>query len=342
MKGLRPGIALLNMGSPETVEETQRFLFRLFSDPDIFRFPGGKWLRPLFAFLISSLRASRVRQRYRVMGGASPLVEITRKQARLLEATLQARGREFPVEVCMRYSAPFTEEALERLRSRGADLILGLPLYPQYSKTTTGSSVRVLKETLDKMAPELGYEEVRSWYELPGYHAALAKRILSCWNGISVQGKTGILFLAHSIPMRFVREGDPYIGQVEETVDGILLQLKRHMAEVPPWYLGYQGQVGPVKWVGPPVRQVLETMMEIGIRRVVVVPVSFVSDHLETLYEIDLEYRRLALEMGMEAFERIESLNDGEDFIETLADLILQRLSDRGKEDTKREPDSRP
>ncbi len=326
MTRLRTGIALLNMGSPAAADDTRAFLFRLFSDPDIFRFPGGKWFRPLFAGLISSLRASRVRQRYRIMGGASPLLEITRKQAASIEALLRVRGYDFPVEVCMRYSPPLTEEALERLLSRGADAIIGLPLYPQYSTTTTGSSLRVLRAALGKTAPVLPYEEIRHWYDLPGYHAALAGRILSCWNRIYEEGRTGLLFLAHSIPTRFVREGDPYIGQVQDTVQGILHELKRQGPLQPPWFLGYQGQVGPVKWEGPPVREVLERMMAEGIRRVVVIPVSFVSDHLETLYEIDLEYRRLALEMGVEAFERIESLNDGEDFIETLVDLVLRHL----------------
>ena len=323
----KPGIALLNMGSPSSAGETRAFLYRLFNDPELFRFPGGRPSQALFASLISFLRAPRVRQRYRILGGVSPLLAITQKQASALEQALSDRGFDVPVEVCMRYSRPFAEEATKRLLARGARSILGFPLYPQYSSTTTGSSLHDLKRAVSTFAPYADFEEVLHWYEDPGYQQALAKRILACQGRIREPEGVALLFLAHSIPVRFVEEGDPYVDQVRGTVEGILHELKKHDTAQRPWFLAYQGQVGPVKWVGPPVQKVLRTMKDEGIIKAVVVPVSFVSDHMETLYEIDLQYRRSALEMGMRFFERIESLNEGEDFIHALADLISRRIN---------------
>lgn len=321
----KPGMALLNMGSPACAGETRTFLYRLFSDPDIFRFPGGRLFRPLFAGLVSGLRAPRVRKRYRVLGGTSPLLEITRQQAGALEKYLMARGLGVPVEVCMRYSHPMAEEAVRRLVARGADGIVAVPLYPQFSKTTSGSSLQALRKAVEEICPQLSYQEIAHWYEDPKYQAAMARRILSCRNRVGGRGDVGLLFLAHSIPTRFVKEGDPYISQVRATVDGVMNELEKLTVERLPRFLGYQGQVGPVSWVGPAVAEVLTTMMVKGISKAVVVPISFVSDHMETLFEIDLQYRRLAFEVGMECFERVESLNHGEDFIAGLGDLIVRR-----------------
>jgi len=328
-KGL-PGIALLYLGSPESCDQTQGFVYRLFSDPEIFEFPGGRRLRPLFAGLVASLRASRVSQRYRILGGTSPLLSITRMQASALEAALRAKGSPAIVEVCMRYSRPFAQEAVARLVARGADEVIGFPLYPQFSKTTTGSSLGDLKGAVERISPGMTYREIPYWYEDPFYQTALVRRILACQNKMSNKEEAGLLFLAHSLPVRFVERGDPYIDQVQATVEGILQGLKRESNESLPWFLAYQGQVGPVKWVGPPVPRTLKTMVDLGIRRAIVVPVSFVSDHLETLYEIDLEYRRHALEIGMVQFERVASLNAREDFIAVLADIILHRCLDDG------------
>ncbi len=320
-----PGMALLNMGSPASAGETRAFLYRLFSDPDIFKFPGGSLFRPLFAGLVAGLRAPRVRNRYRVLGGTSPLLEITRQQAWALEKYLSDRGLGVPVEVCMRYSHPFAEEAVRRLVARGADGIVAVPLYPQFSQTTTGSSLRALREAVEEICPQLSYHEIPHWHEESEYQAAMARRILSCRNRVRGREDVGLLFLAHSIPERFVREGDPYIRQVRATVDGVMYELGKLTEEPLPRFLGYQGQVGPVSWVGPAVAEVLKTMMVEGISKAVVVPISFVSDHMETLFEIDLQYRRLAFEVGMECFERVESLNQGEDFIAGLGDLIVRK-----------------
>ena len=335
----KAGIALLNMGSPASPGDVRRFLRRLFLDIEMFQFPGESIVRPFFAALISTLRAGRVRRLYRVLGGTSPLLPLTREQAAGLEAALLARGYHVPVEVCMRYSPPFSTEAVERLRARGAGEIIGLPLYPQFSHSTSGSSLLALRQAVQGLRPGLSCVEITHWYDDPDYHSALARRILACRDRLAREEGVGLLLVAHSVPERFVLRGDPYVEQVEKTAAGILDVLDRETREHLPWLLAYQSQVGPIRWVGPRVEQALEVMLGDGLRSVIVAPVSFVSDHLETLYDIDLHYRRQALEMGFERFERIESLNASDDFVDLLAGLVIARfgeaLSTGKNEDTR-------
>jgi ferrochelatase len=312
----------------------------LFLDIEMFHFPGERLVRPLFAILIAALRAGRVRQRYRVLGGTSPLMPLTQAQAVGLEAALLQRGFDVPTEICMRYSHPFAEEALERLLARGARGIIGLPLYPQYSHSTSGSSLLALRKAAERMDPGLSFQEITHWCDDSAYHTALAKRILACRERMGDVEGAGLLLVAHSVPVRFVLRGDPYVEQVEVTVAGVVEALKKQASERLPWWLAYQSQVGPVNWVGPTVSQALETILDKGFRSVVVAPVSFVSDHLETLYEIDLHYRRIAFELGFERFERIESLNASDDFISSLADRVIksfgQELSKQDREESPR------
>ncbi|MEW6441060.1 MAG: ferrochelatase [bacterium] len=321
----RPGVVLMNLGAPASAAEVRAFLFRLFQDREIFAFPGGRLLQPLFAGLVALLRSPRVEVRYRSLpGGGSPLLPITRKQAVALERELALRGLGWPVEVAMRYSRPFAEDALEGLKARGADGVVGLPLYPQFSRATGGSSLNALQAAWKKSADRRPLRTVRSWHLERGLHQAIVRRVLAALEKLEGGGQTGLLFVAHSVPVRFVEQGDPYVQHVEETV----LALRRELDAAPgmaelPGVLAYQSQVGPVRWVGPTVPAALRQMHQEGIRRVLVVPVSFVSDHLETLYEIDLYYRKAAFELGMERFERVESLNAGRDFIETLGDLVV-------------------
>jgi ferrochelatase len=324
MSSGKAGIALMNLGSPASLSDVRGFLRRLFEGIEMFHFPGERLVRPFLAALMAALRAGRVRQRYRLLGGTSPLVPLTQGQAAGLEAALLQRGFDVPVEICMRYSHPFASEAVERLLARGARGIIGFPLYPQYSDSTTGSSLRALRQAVEKRCPGHPCREIESWCDDPDYHAALARRILACRQGLDGAEGVGLLLLAHSIPERFVRKGDPYVEQVEMTVAGVLDALDRELPERLPWLLAYQSQVGPVKWVGPTVQQAVEALVCDGHRNLIVVPVSFVSDHLETLYEIDLHYRRLALELGCERFERIDSLNASDDFVAFLANRVIK------------------
>lgn len=328
MKKGKAGIALLNMGSPASPGDVRRFLRRLFLDIEMFRFPGERLLRPVFALLISTLRAGKVRRRYRVLGGTSPLLPLTRLQAAGLEGALLEEGYEVPVEVCMRYSHPFSIEAVERLLARGVGEIIGLPLYPQFSHSTSGSSLLALRQVVRELCPGLPLREIPHWSDDADYHAALAGRILEVRGRLPPEGRAGLLFAAHSVPERYVRQGDPYVRQVEATVAGIVEVLRREESDPLRWMLAYQSQVGPIRWVGPTVKQALEVMLDDGVRSVIVAPVSFVSDHLETLYEIDLEYRREAFELGFDRFERTESLNASPDFLGLLARIVIRRFGD--------------
>jgi ferrochelatase len=229
----------------------------------------------------------------------------------------------------MRYSRPGADEAVASLLGRGAERILGMPLYPQFSRSTTGSSLRALRESVERLCPWIDYGEIHSWHDDPGFHAVLAQRIEASRGRLHDEEDAGLLFVAHSLPLRLVERGDPYVDQVRATVDGVLDAMSRSIGKPLPWFLAYQSRVGPVKWVGPAVEEALESMVAGGIRRIIVAPVSFVSDHLETLYDIDLCYRRHALELGVQQFERIESLNAAEDFMGTLANCIIR---EEGKE----------
>ncbi len=320
------GVVLLNLGGPASPREVRRFLFRLFQDRKIFPLPGGPFLQLPFALLVTLLRGSKVADRYRSLPGrGSPLLSITRRQALALEKRLRQEGAAWPVEVAMRYSRPTAADALNALAARGVRSLIAVPLYPQYSAATTGSSLRSLRESLNRRGGPWSLKEILSWHDRPDLHRAMAARVAA--KLAQVGGTTGaaVLFLAHSLPMRFVRAGDPYVKQVEETVNGIVRGME--MFDVPrnvPVLLAYQSQVGPVEWVGPDVKEALKQILSRGRRRIVVAPVSFVSDHLETLYEIDRLHRRAALEMGVEVFERIESLNDAAEFIEVLARIVLE------------------
>jgi ferrochelatase len=329
MTRAKAGIALMNMGSPASPADVPRFLRQLFLDIEMFDFPGERFIRPVFATLISNLRADRVRRRYRVLGGTSPLLPLTQQQAVGLEGALRKRGYEVPVEVCMRYSHPFAADGVERLRMKGVGEIIGLPLYPQFSHSTSGSSLIALRKAVDSLGVGMPVREIPHWCDDPDYHAALARRILAARGRLADDHGVGLLFVAHSVPERFVLKGDPYVEQVETTVAGILDVLEREGSERLPWLLAYQSQVGPIRWVGPTVTQALEAMLGDGLRSVVVTPVSFVSDHLETLYDIDLQYRRKAFELGFERFERTDSLNASEDFVDLLAGLVVHAHSER-------------
>ena len=325
-----PGILVLTMGGPPRLEDVRPFLRNLFSDPLIFRFPLGSILQTPFALLVSSLRAGKVKRLYQQIGGGSPLGEITQRQASALEMDLSSRGYAFPVAVAMRYWKPDTLEAIERMLDRSVDRIIALPLYPQYSRATTGSSLHLLETVVKGSGSSLSVRAIESWCSHPGYLACIAGRIEKALDQVGYGPHTALLFVAHSLPQRFVQEGDPYVQEVERTVQGTLsLLAAQATCSTIPWYLAYQSRVGPVQWVGPPVEEVLHQMIDQGHHKIVVIPVSFVSDHLETLYEIDIQYRNMASRCGASVFERIEALNDAPDFIQCLADLVIRKAQEQ-------------
>ncbi len=309
---VRTGVILLNLGGPDSLEAVRPFLFNLFSDREIIPLGPPFMQRPL-AWLISTLRAPGTRKAYALIGGASPILRITTAQADALEQALKKAG-DFRVYVGMRYWHPFITDAVRRAREEGARRIVGLSLYPQYSKATTGST----KERFDEAVERYGLESrfIGSWYDHPLYIDALADVVKKGLGGFRAEV---LLFSAHSLPMRFVEEGDPYVREVEGTVRALLERL----GEAPPHRLCYQSRSGPVRWLGPSTDEVIVELGRKGVRRVMIVPVSFVSDHIETLYEIDILYRELAEREGME-LRRVEALNTHPLFIAALRDLVLR------------------
>jgi ferrochelatase len=322
-----PSVLLLNLGGPSGLSEVRPFLKNLFSDRRIIALPGGPILQPAFASLIAFARSGRVAKRYRRIGGGSPLRRLTEEQAAALERELaRAGGDPSHVGVAMRYTQPGAATALSRLREAGERRVIALPLYPQECDATTGSSLADLEYARARVAPEIDILSIRSWHLHPGYIEALAERIRETLVLLepAERSEAVLLFSAHSIPVSLERRGDPYVPQIRETVAAVLERLGGDR----PWHLGFQSRTGPVQWVGPGTDELIRGELK-GARAVVVVPVSFVSDHIETLYEIDLLFGGYARAAGIRRFVRCESLNTSPRFIRALADIVQPVLSGR-------------
>ena len=312
-------VVLLNLGGPDSLEAVPKFMRNLFMDPEIFRFPLGAITQPFFASMITRLRAKKVRAQYEAIGGKSPLAALTQAQAIALQANLRNRGIDAAVGVGMRYWHPFVSEALDTLSQLTKDVpLIALPLFPHYSKATTGSSLRQLNEALHKVNCFSCVHTIEHYYDHPRYIQAFAERIEEGLRECTPD-QTHLLFSAHGLPESFVRGGDPYIDQIERSFE--LLRAK--FPDVPA-HLAYQSRVGPVKWVGPSVEEKLKELARDGVKSLLVVPLSFVSDHIETLYEIDVTYAQHARALGIESFRRVKSLNDSPAFVDCLAELVIE------------------
>ncbi|MBS1795299.1 MAG: ferrochelatase [Acidobacteria bacterium] len=320
------GVVLLNLGGPDSLDAVEPFLFNLFNDPEIINFPLSFLFRKRLAKLISSRRAPSIQEQYKKIGGKSPIVELTKKQAALLEENLREKGFDANVYIAMRYWKPFTEEAIERIEKDGVKKIVLLPLYPQFSKATTGSSFKEWERLIAAKAKLKGIETARveHYHLFEPYLDALIERINQCFERFPAGERDDvyILFSAHGTPMKLVREGDPYSGQICETVSAV----KERGGWKNEHTLCFQSKVGPQKWLTPATPDVVEELAAKGVKRMLVVPVAFVSDHLETLFELGHEYARLAKEKGVEQYEVMEGLNDSELFAESLAQLVLQKI----------------
>ncbi len=320
----RVGVLLLNLGGPDDLEDVRPFLFNLFSDPEIIRLPFS-WLQTPLAWLISTLRAKKSQDNYRQIGGGSPLRQITEAQAQALQDYLQQQGQDVNVYVGMRYWHPFTEEAVARIKRDGIEKLVVLPLYPQFSISTSGSSFRLL-EKLWKEDPRLSRTEhtvIPSWYDQPSYLQAMADLIAQELNQFSDPDAVHIFFSAHGVPLSYVTEaGDPYQREIEDCTSLIMQTLNRPN----PHTLAYQSRVGPVEWLQPYTEDALEELGAQDVENLLVVPISFVSEHIETLQEVDIEYRELAEEAGIHNFQRVPALNTHPLFIESLATLVTEAL----------------
>ena len=318
----RVGVLLLNLGGPDKLEDVRPFLYNLFSDPEIIRLPFP-WLQKPLAWLISSMRSQKSQENYREIGGGSPLRRITEEQANALQTSLVQRGYDSRVFVGMRYWHPFTEEAIAQIHGDDLDKLVILPLYPQFSISTSGSSFRLLEKLWedDPQLQKLDYTVVPSWYDRPGYLRAMADLIAKELDKLPDPDRAHIFFSAHGVPRSYVEEaGDPYQQEIEACTEAIVETLGRPND----YTLAYQSRVGPVEWLQPYTEDAIAELAEKGVETLVVVPISFVSEHIETLQEIDMEYRELAEEAGIHNFHRVPALNTHPMFVEDLADLVVE------------------
>ena len=321
----RVGIVLLNLGGPERIQDVGPFLYNLFADPEIIRLPIPALQKPL-AWLISTLRSNKSQEAYRSIGGGSPLRRITDQQARELQSLLRQRDVDATTYVAMRYWHPFTESAVADMKADGIEQVVVLPLYPHFSISTSGSSFRELQRLRqgDERFAQLPLRAIRSWHDHPGYLKAMAQLIEREIDACVNPSTAHVFFSAHGVPKSYVEEaGDPYQKEIESCAELIMKTLGREN----PWTLAYQSRVGPVEWLQPYTEEALEELGEKGVKELVVVPISFVSEHIETLEEIDIEYREIATEAGVSNFRRVPALDTDPTFIASLADLVETSLA---------------
>ena len=321
----RVGIVLLNLGGPERIQDVGPFLYNLFADPEIIRLPIPALQKPL-AWLISTLRSNKSQEAYRSIGGGSPLRRITDQQARELQSLLRQRDVDATTYVAMRYWHPFTESAVADMKADGIEQVVVLPLYPHFSISTSGSSFRELQRLRqgDERFAQLPLRAIRSWHDHPGYLKAMAQLIEREIDACVDPSTAHVFFSAHGVPKSYVEEaGDPYQKEIESCAELIMKTLGREN----PWTLAYQSRVGPVEWLQPYTEEALEELGEKGVKELVVVPISFVSEHIETLEEIDIEYREIATEAGVSNFRRVPALDTDPTFIASLADLVETSLA---------------
>ncbi len=315
-------VLLLNMGGPDSLLAVKPFLENLFSDPAITGLP--RFLRQPLAAILSSSRAKKVIPRYDLIGGRSPLNSITKKQCDVLESELTDRGLDsISVRPALRYWHPFISESAAWVRERKAEKIIALSLYPQFCRATTGTCLDELKSTLGANDMLHMVEVVDRWPVNPGYIGALASTVTEALQSIPEPERddTVILFSAHGVPQSLIRKGDPYLAETTQTVKSVMRILGDR-----PNTLAFQSRLGPVRWLEPSLSDALAQLAKKGKPPVVVVPVSFVSDNIETLYELDIQHKEIAGDLGIKTYVRAPALNTRPDFMAALADLVLSRL----------------
>ena len=326
-------VVLFNMGGPASLDAVEPFLVNVFSDRSIIELPFGRLVQPLFARAIAKARGPAVRRNYAEIGGASPQLPLTRAQAEALERRLNGDTPLFPasspergdrphyaVFTAFRYTRPSAPDTVREFIERGIHRVVTVPLYPHYSRATTGSSQADFDRALtDPEARRHGFDVIHlhSYPDDPLYLDALADRVRAAYAGMTPEGRREgvLLFSAHGLPQKFVDAGDPYVRHIETTRSGLLSRLELPNRQV----LAYQSRTGPVRWIGPGTEETIRELAAGGVRHLLVVPLSFVSDHIETLYEIDRLFGEEARRAGIVEYCRPEALNTHPLFIESLA-----------------------
>lgn len=310
-------VVLMNLGGPHDLESVEPFLFNIFNDRDMIQLPLGFLWQKRWARMLARKRAPESRKNYEKIGGRSPILELTEAQARALEAEL---GDGYRCYVAMRAWHPFTEEAVDRLLADGATRIVALPLYPQRSRTTSYSSVSELRRVLARKAPQLPVFEVCCWPTMPGLVEAWAGEVRKALEAIPAgrRERAHVLFSAHALPQKVVDRGDPYQVHVEATCRAVMERLPPET----PWSLAYQSRATRVKWLEPATDRELDRLARAGVKDVIVVPIAFVTEHVETLFELDLLLKEPALAAGIEGYHRVRVPALDPRLIAGLAELV--------------------
>lgn len=313
----RTAVVLFNLGGPDRLEAVRPFLFNLFNDPAIIGAPGP--IRWLLAQRISRRRAPVAREIYRQLGGGSPLVPLTEAQAGALETAL---GPDHKVFVCMRYWHPMSAEVVQAVRTWGPDRVVLLPLYPQFSTTTSGSSLTDWNRAAAAVGLRVPVQAVCCYPTERGFVTAVADLIRPAYERAAQRGTPRVLFSAHGLPKKVIAAGDPYQDQVERSSAAVVRMLGIEGVD---WRITYQSRVGPLAWIGPSTDDEIRRAGS-ECRPLVLVPIAFVSEHSETLVELDIEYRHLAEQAGVPAYERVAAVGTHPRFIDGLARLVRQTV----------------
>ncbi|WP_376957884.1 ferrochelatase [Azospirillum sp. A26] len=326
--GVRPrrvAVVLFNLGGPDAPEAVRPFLFNLFADPAIIRLPNP--FRFVIASLISGRRAKPATAIYAQLGGKSPLLENTEAQAAALEGVLGAEpavaGAETKVFIAMRYWHPMSAETAAKVKAYDPDLVVLLPLYPQFSTTTTASSAKAWAEAARTVGLSAPTKLLCCYPTQAGFIDGAADLIRPLYEAAKAHGKPRVLFSAHGLPKKVVAAGDPYQWQCERTAESIAAALGIDDLD---WINCYQSRVGPMEWIGPSTDAEIRRAGQDGVP-ILVVPMAFVSEHSETLVEIEIEYRHLAEEAGVPHFTRVPTVGVHPGFIDGLARLVRQTVA---------------
>lgn len=319
------GIVLLNLGGPKDLDAVEPFLLKLFADREIIQLPFQSWLGPF----IARRRTPKVQKLYAGIGGGSPILGFTEGQGAALCARLDRLSpatAPHKAYVAFRYAPPFSDDALRAMAADGVRRAVALTMYPQWSCSTTGSSLNELGRALARTGLEDAFEwsTVDRWPLHEGFVGAMAETVEEGLAAFPARHRDDVtlLFSAHSLPQDVVDRGDAYPGEVAATTEAVMDRIGR----THPYVLSWQSAVGPVKWLGPSTDDALRGLARHGRRRVLVVPIAFTSDHIETLSEIDLEYAHLAREVGITEFRRAPALNLRASFLDALGDLVHAHL----------------
>ncbi len=323
---MKKAIILFNLGGPDKLESVEPFLFNLFNDPAILDLPT--FLRYPLAKLISNRRAPVAKKIYAELGGSSPILKLTIKQSDALEIKLNQTQKEdeYKCFIIMRCWNPRAKDVIKDVQLYGPDEVVLMPLYPQYSAATSGSSIKEWKDVCRKNNYHVKTSTICCYPTDQNFINAHTKEIIKKIKDLK---NFKLIFSAHGLPEKNIKKGDPYQWQVEQSVKKIVESLNDENLD---WILSYQSRVGPLKWIGPSTETIIIENSKIG-KHIVLVPIAFVSEHSETLVELDIEYKEIADANGCKNYTRVPALGINEDFIKAMSELIIKKNEYKINED---------